>query len=145
MSKKLFTKKEIEILSKNPYVKHVSEKGITYTKEFKQIFIKEYNTGLYTSTMIFEKYGLSKNILGKDRILSSAKRWKSQYKRLDGLEDTRTTSSGRPRIYPLTKDEEIARLKEKNKRLEQENIFLKKIQLLIRTESNAQNQEDSNL
>ena len=41
MSKKLFTEKEIQILSKNPYVKSVSEKGITYTDEFKRIFIEE--------------------------------------------------------------------------------------------------------
>ena len=39
MSNKILTKKEIEILSKNPYVKSVSEKSITYTDEFKNIFI----------------------------------------------------------------------------------------------------------
>ncbi|MBP1926682.1 hypothetical protein J2Z76_002551, partial [Sedimentibacter acidaminivorans] len=31
MSKKIFTDKEIEILSKNKYVKSVSIKGITYS------------------------------------------------------------------------------------------------------------------
>ena len=41
MSKKLFTDKEIKILSNNPYVKSVSTKGITYTDEFKRIFISE--------------------------------------------------------------------------------------------------------
>lgn len=39
MSKKLFAEKEINLLSKNPYVKSVSSKGITYTDEFKRIFI----------------------------------------------------------------------------------------------------------
>jgi len=39
MSKKLFTEKEIKILSKNQYVKTISSKGITYTEEFKQILI----------------------------------------------------------------------------------------------------------
>lgn len=39
MSIKLFTNEEIEILSKNKYVKHVSAKGISYTEEFKRIFI----------------------------------------------------------------------------------------------------------
>ena len=38
MSKKLFSSKDIEILSKNKYVKKVSEKGITYTDEFKRLF-----------------------------------------------------------------------------------------------------------
>ncbi|MEH7504727.1 hypothetical protein V7152_22360 [Neobacillus drentensis] len=31
MTKKLFTEKEIQVLSKNPYVKSVRAKGITYT------------------------------------------------------------------------------------------------------------------
>ncbi|WP_406688018.1 HTH domain-containing protein, partial [Rossellomorea vietnamensis] len=39
MTKKLFTEKEIAILSKNPYVTSVSSKGITYSEEFKHHFI----------------------------------------------------------------------------------------------------------
>ena len=35
MSKKLFSNKDIELLSKNKYVKNVNEKAITYTDEFK--------------------------------------------------------------------------------------------------------------
>ncbi|WP_420974186.1 hypothetical protein [Bacillus thuringiensis] len=41
MTKKLFTEREIQILSNNLYVKSVSQKGITYTEEFKHIFIEE--------------------------------------------------------------------------------------------------------
>ncbi|HDW3057454.1 TPA: hypothetical protein RMI67_005277 [Bacillus cereus] len=40
MTKKLFTEREIQILSNNLYVKSVSQKGITYTEEFKHIFIE---------------------------------------------------------------------------------------------------------
>lgn len=47
MSKKLFTDKEIKILSKNPYVKTVSDKAITYTDEFKQIFVIEKDKGCF--------------------------------------------------------------------------------------------------
>ena len=39
MSKKLFTEEEIIILKQNKYIKKVSSKGITYTDEFKKIFI----------------------------------------------------------------------------------------------------------
>lgn len=35
MSNKSFSKEEIEILRNNQYVKHVSEKSIIYTNEFK--------------------------------------------------------------------------------------------------------------
>jgi transposase len=45
MSKKLFTNKEINQLSNNPYIKSVSTKGITYSDEFKQIFIAESENG----------------------------------------------------------------------------------------------------
>ncbi len=41
MSKKLFTEKEIKLLSKNKYVKYVSSKGITYTDEFKHILLQK--------------------------------------------------------------------------------------------------------
>ena len=34
INRKLFTKENIELLSKNKYVKKVSEKSITYTDEF---------------------------------------------------------------------------------------------------------------
>jgi len=33
MSKKLFSDKEIKLLSKNKYVKNISQKGITYKKD----------------------------------------------------------------------------------------------------------------
>ena len=142
MSNKLFTQKEIQILSKNPYVKNVTERGITYTKEFKELFVKEYKTGIYSPVMIFEKYGLSKEILGYKRIECCSSRWRKQAKRIDGFEDNRSKSSGRPKIHPLTKDEEITKLKETNKRLKQELEFLKKIQLLDRMELEIQRQRD---
>ncbi|EOO98084.1 hypothetical protein II1_00245, partial [Bacillus cereus MC118] len=37
MSKKVFTEKEIKLLSSNQYVKSVSSKSITYTDKFKRI------------------------------------------------------------------------------------------------------------
>jgi transposase len=45
MSKKLFTEKELEILSQNQYVLAVSEKSITYSDEFKRVFIAESDKG----------------------------------------------------------------------------------------------------
>lgn len=59
-----FTKEQIELLSSNKYVVNVSEKAITYSEEFKLIFLSEMNNGL-TPKLIFEKYGFSYNVLGK--------------------------------------------------------------------------------
>ncbi|SET84631.1 hypothetical protein SAMN05216389_1391, partial [Oceanobacillus limi] len=74
MSKRLFTEKEIRILSKNLYVKSVSEKGITYTDEFKRIFITENEKGKFPR-QIFEDHGFDIDIIGKERIKSSGNRW----------------------------------------------------------------------
>ncbi|TYR95339.1 IS3 family transposase, partial [Rossellomorea vietnamensis] len=48
MSKKTFTEKEIKQLSNNPFVKAVSAKGITYTDEFKRLFIAEKEKGKFS-------------------------------------------------------------------------------------------------
>jgi len=69
MSKKIFTQKEIELLSKNQHVKNVSEKGITYTDEFKRIFIVENEKGKFPRE-IFKEHGFDINILGMRRIES---------------------------------------------------------------------------
>lgn len=63
MSNKLFTKEEVKILSKNNYVKNVSDKAITYTDEFKSIFIVENEKGKFPRE-IFIEFGFYINILG---------------------------------------------------------------------------------
>ncbi|MGD6942709.1 HTH domain-containing protein, partial [Cytobacillus gottheilii] len=67
MSKKTFTEKEIKELSINPFVKAVSGKGITYTDEFKRLFIAEKESGKF-SRQIFEEAGFDTNIIGMTRI-----------------------------------------------------------------------------
>ncbi|MCM3790066.1 IS3 family transposase, partial [Domibacillus indicus] len=45
MPKKFFNEMEMKKLSNNPYVKSISSKSITYTDEFKRIFIAENENG----------------------------------------------------------------------------------------------------
>ena len=104
-----FTEKEIEELRNNPNVKNVTEKAITYTKEFKEYFIREYNRGRPIRE-IYEEADFDVEVLG-ERIKKSTYRWKQQSKRLEGLKDTRKGGSGRPRTRHLTKDELIKRQK----------------------------------
>ena len=52
MSINRFTEKEIEQLRNNPNVKKVSEKAITYTKEFKEYFIREYMKGRLRNNLV---------------------------------------------------------------------------------------------
>lgn len=133
MSNKIFTKKELEILSKNRYVKNVSEKGITYTDEFKNVFITENEKGKLPRE-IFEECGFDIDILGITRIKASAGRWRTSYRKngVSGLTDTRKLKSGRTSEKELSIEEKYKRLKAQNNLLKAENELLKKIQHLER-------------
>lgn len=133
MSTKIFTKVEIEILSKNKYVKHVSAKGITYTNEFKRLFISENERGKFPR-VIFEECGFDVTVLGIERVKSSAKRWRAAYREdgVLGLQDTRKEKSGRLREKELSIEEKYERLKAQNNLLKAENELLKKIDMLER-------------
>jgi transposase len=128
MSKKIFTEKEIKLLSDNPYVKSVSSKGITYADEFKRIFIAENEKGKLPR-QIFEESGFDIDIIGLERIQSSGKRWRKQYREngVYGLKDTRKESSGRPLGRELSLEEKFKRLEAQNNLLKAENELLKKI------------------
>lgn len=133
MSNKLFAKEEIKILSKNKYVKNISQKSITYTDEFKGVFIVENEKGKFPRE-IFEELGFDINILGIERVRSCGKRWRAAYKKdgACGLTDTRKLNSGRPREKELSLEEKYARLEAQNILLKAENELLKKIDILER-------------
>lgn len=133
MTKRLFTEKEQELLKRNPYVKSVSEKAITYTDEFKRHFIVENENGKLPRE-IFEEAGLSEELIGINRIQTAGKRWRAAYRKtgVEGLQDTRKTNSGRPSERELSLEEQIARLEAKNQLLRAENELLKKLDLLER-------------
>ncbi|PFO76992.1 MULTISPECIES: IS3 family transposase [Bacillus cereus group] len=128
MTKKLFTEKEVQTLSKNRYVKSISQKGITYTDEFKRIFIEENEKGK-TPRIIFEECGFDVEIIGIQRVISSGNRWRTSYKKngVLGLRDTRKENSGRKLERELTLEEKYARLEAERNLLKAENELLKKI------------------
>ncbi len=130
MERKSFTQEEIEQLSKNPYIKNVGEKGLTYTKEFKERFLIEKAKGK-KPTQIFREAGFDTKLIGRRRIDSFNKRVTE--KGIENLDDKRTTNSGRIKTKDMPNkslEEEIKELKHKNALLEQENEFLKKMKFL---------------
>lgn len=133
MSKKIFTEKEIKVLSGNPYVSSVSSKGITYTDEFKHLFIEENAEGKLPRE-IFEQCGFDIDVLGMDRVRAAGKRWRAAYREngVVGLRDTRSESSGRPSERELTLEEKYAKLEAQNNLLKAENELLKKIRFAER-------------
>ncbi len=133
MSKKLFSNEDIEILSKNKYVKNISERGITYTDEFKRLFISENEKGKFPRD-IFAECGFDVNIIGLRRIKSSGSRWRSAFRRngVEQLQDTRKYNTGRPTQKEISLEEKYEKLQAKLKLLQAENELLKKLEMLER-------------
>ena len=125
MSKKLFTEKEIKMLSKNKNTSKVSTKAITYSLEFKEKFVEEYAKGKLPR-LIFEENGFNVEIIGIERVKTAAGRWRKSYNEegLLGLKDSRKEYSGRPKNRKLTDAEKLEKLETKIKFLEIENEFL---------------------
>lgn len=133
MSIKNFTEKEVKVLSKNKYVTNVSIKGITYTDEYKRIFITESEKGKSIKE-IFKEYGFDIDVLGTDRIRSAAYRWRAAYRKkgIIGLNDTRKLMCGRSSEKDLPIEERYRRLMVQVNLLKAENELLKKIDILER-------------
>lgn len=133
MTIKCFTDQQQAQLKLNPYVKNVSAKAITYTEEFKGIFIDEYSKGNLPSE-IFLEAGFDIEALGPTRIRKASNRWRTAYQErgLIGLEDARKHSSGRPLERELSLEEKYARLEAKLNLVEAENELLKKLDQLER-------------
>lgn len=133
MTKKFLTSHQQTELKMNPYVKAVSDKAITYTDEFKRLFIVQSEAGKLPRE-IFEEVGFDVEVIGITRVKKAADRWRTAYKKhgISGLEDTRKHSSGRPLDRELSMEEKYARLEARMRLLEAENELLKKLDLLER-------------
>lgn len=73
-----FTQSEIDSLLKNPYVSDVNQTSISYSSEFKFLFIKEYTQGK-KPVQIFREAGFDTAVLGSKRIERACARWKESY------------------------------------------------------------------
>lgn len=133
MSEKIFTHKEVKRLLDNPYVKSASKKAITYTDEFKRIFIVEKENGKFPSE-IFEDHGFDIDVLGLERVRSAAKRWQKAFRKggLETLRDTRKGNSERPSDKELSLEEKYERQKAEINLLKAENELLKKLEMAER-------------
>jgi hypothetical protein len=130
MGRVIFSEKDILSLSKNRYVLSVSKKTITYTNEFRELFINEYLAGKMP-IQIFEDAGFDMDIIGYQRIDSSCQRWREAYEKkgIIGLIDARKTSSRRTLTRDLTQEEVIERQEAKIKLLEAQVELLKKLEV----------------
>ena len=130
MSKILFTDAQVKKLSKNKWIKNITNKAITYTDEFKYKLVKECEDYKKFPQDIFRECGIDPNIVGINRIQCSACRWRKQLNSIGEIKDTRKDASGRPLEHELSDKEKLERAEAKIKLLEAENELLKKNELI---------------
>jgi len=129
MSKRIYTKEQIEQLSENKNITRCSERSITYSWDFKISAVKLYEQGL-NSTEIFTEAGLDIKIIGRKTPKECLQRWNRLYK-IKGPEslamETRGRGGGRSKTKNLSAADQIKRLEAKVAYLKAENDFLAKL------------------
>ena len=130
MSKILFTDIQVKKLSKNKWIKNITNKGITYTNEFKYKLVKECENYKKFPQDVFRKCGINPEIVGKARIRNVAYKWRKKINSTGEITDTRKTNSGNTLKRELSDKEKLERAEAKIKLLEAENELLKKNELI---------------
>ena len=132
MSKRIFTKEQIETLLQSPNVAGCSEKSISYHKDFKISAVRKYREGL-PSSEIFRQAGFDIAMIGHRIPKECLRRWKKVFKDkgLAGLKTDgrgQSKAGGRPKsLANLTDEEKLKRLEAEVAYLKEENRFLAKL------------------
>ena len=142
MSRKRFTKEQIEILSKNENVNKVTDKYIVFEADFKRLCLENVKKGI-TLRQTFIDCGFDIDIIGFERIKAAYGNWK----KIDNEDKELKTGhygSGRPRKKPMTPEETIAFQKKRIEQLEAGNDFLRQIRRLERRHQPQQSPSEEN-
>ena len=130
MSKILFTDAQVKKLSKNKWIKNITNKAITYTDEFKYKLVKDCENYKKFPQDVFRECGIDPEIVGRKRYEQAAYKWRKQLNSIGEIKDTRKGASGRPLEHELSDKEKLERAEAKIKLLEAENELLKKNELI---------------
>lgn len=128
MSKRIFTKEQVRLLSENTHVASCSERYIEYRKEFKQGAIKQYFEHNLTPGDIFRMAGFDTKLIGRDTPQKCLGRWRKTFK-LKGEIGLSVNKVGRRKKTPkdTTDKDKIERLEAEVSYLKAENDFLVKL------------------
>jgi transposase len=133
MSKKTFTKSQMEELQKNPNVVGVTKTGITYHPDFKVKAVMEYLNGK-SPKEIFVEQGFDLGIIGVELPRKRLYQWREIYIEIgeSGLLTDNRGKGTKPSSKEIPLEEKLRRAEAKIKFLEVENDFLKKLEALER-------------
>lgn len=132
MSKRIFTKEQIEILLQNPNVARCSEKSISYRREFKVLAIRKYQEEGLPPHEIFRQARFDIDMIGRENPRYCIRRWRKIFRQkgeVGLMRDSRgVLASGRHKsITHLTDKEKMERLEAEVYYLREENRFLAKL------------------
>ena len=123
MSKVKFTPEQQQLLRNNPYTLRVSENVLNLSKEFKELFYREYLAGALPRD-ILQKYGFPPDVLGDRRIWGISHTIRKQFEESGKFRDVRAPGSPLTEVSP---EDKIRQLEHQVSYLTQELEFLKKI------------------
>jgi len=128
MSKRIFTKEQIKLLSENAYVAGCSERYVEYRKEFKLSAIKQYYENNLTPGDIFRMAGFDIKLIGKDTPQKCLGRWRKTFE-MKGEIGLSANKKGRRKKTPkdINDKDKIERLEAEVAYLKAENDFLVKL------------------
>lgn len=126
MSRKIFTKEEIQLLRNNPYTFNVTSNSLFFTKAFKEQFYKEYSEGA-KPRQILERYGYPADVLGERRIWGIGYSIKKEMASSKDLYEGRPINSTHKQTTDIPLEKSIDQLRNEVEYLKQEVEFLKKI------------------
>jgi len=131
MSKRIFTKEQIEELLQNKNVARCSEKSISYHKDFKILAMKKYTEGMSASE-IFKQSNFDVGTIGHNVPADRISQWLKVFK-TKGIQELsvetrgRGKGGGRPKVNWSDEKEKIKYLETEVAYLKEENRFLAKL------------------
>lgn len=133
MSRKIFTEEQQQLLRQNPYIYSVTDTRINLTKEFKEIFLKEYKSGI-SPRKILEDHGFDIDTIGERRVWSISNHIRTEFKKYGNFHEgyrSRAVPSSDTFSNANSKSssdaDKIKQLQQEVDYLKQEMEFLKKI------------------
>ena len=135
---KKFTQEQMEILAANPFTYKINAYRISYTLEFKNLFLARYEAG-ESVREIFEALGYNTDILGDSRIYCFAYKLSKQAEAGQLLtETTPTTKQEKPvnvDYNTMPAQQSVAAMQREIAYLRQQVEFLKKLPSWTKAES----------
>lgn len=132
MSKKPFSDEEMAILRQNPFTYKVTRNTLSFTREFKELFLAEYNAGKIPRKILID-HGYDPEMLGDRRIWGISQHIRQQYETYGEVHEGASNAKPPSSAKPLSDKEELKQLRHEVDYMKQEIEFLKKISSIRNT------------